>query len=322
MTADVDHGRAPRRPSASCSPSACGVRLRRVRRRRRLQVRAELTRSFNLFPGSPVRVLGVDVGQHRRHRRARGGATVEVHHAHRRRRRPARPTPRAIVVPASLLGERYVQLAAYTEGPAHGGRHASSRSTAPACPYEFDEVLERARGLRRRPRGHRGRAGSSTTSPRSSTGRASSSGAPSTRPARPSACCEDNDDELIALAVPAGRPQRDPGLPRPASSPRSPGLRRPRAHRGRRPRQHRRRAHRPGRVTARARRAARGQRRAARARHRDADPGRPDRPAQPRQRVAAGARQRRAVPPRRTRHRPRAQHAAAAGPAVRARADR
>jgi phospholipid/cholesterol/gamma-HCH transport system substrate-binding protein len=104
------------------------------------EVAAELTRSYNLFPGSPVRVLGVDVGRI---------VDLEVE--------PGRDTVRvvmridgevtipadasAIVIPESLLGERYVQLPAHTGGPAleAGAVIPVDRTT---IPYEFDEVLE------------------------------------------------------------------------------------------------------------------------------------------------------------------------------------
>jgi phospholipid/cholesterol/gamma-HCH transport system substrate-binding protein len=104
------------------------------------EVAAELTRSYNLFPGSPVRVLGVDVGRI---------VDLEVE--------PGRDTVRvvmridgdvtvpadasAIVIPESLLGERYVQLPAHTGGPAleAGSVIPVDRTT---IPYEFDEVLE------------------------------------------------------------------------------------------------------------------------------------------------------------------------------------
>jgi phospholipid/cholesterol/gamma-HCH transport system substrate-binding protein len=102
-------------------------------------VRAELTRSFNLFPGSPVKVLGVDVGQVADIIVPDGAETVEViMRIHDDVDIPADST--AFVVPASLLGERYVQLAAYTEGPrmADGAVIPVDRTQVP---YEFDEVM-------------------------------------------------------------------------------------------------------------------------------------------------------------------------------------
>jgi phospholipid/cholesterol/gamma-HCH transport system substrate-binding protein len=102
-------------------------------------VRAELTRSFNLFPGSPVKVLGVSVGQITDIVVPDGAETVEV------QMRidgdvdlPADSA--ATVVPASLLGERYVQLDAYTDGPRmeDDGLIPVDRTLVP---FEFDEVL-------------------------------------------------------------------------------------------------------------------------------------------------------------------------------------
>jgi virulence factor Mce-like protein len=102
-------------------------------------VRAELARSFNLFPGSPVKVLGVDVGTISDIVVPEGAEHVEVimridggHDI------PADTS--ATVVPASLLGERYVQLGAHTDGPVleDGATIPIDRSQ---IPFEFDEVL-------------------------------------------------------------------------------------------------------------------------------------------------------------------------------------
>ncbi|WP_052667944.1 MCE family protein [Nitriliruptor alkaliphilus] len=103
------------------------------------EVRAELTRSFNLFPGSPVKVLGVNVGQITDIVVPDGAQHVEVI----MRIDGDVDVPEdssAIVVPASLLGERYVQLGAYTEGTrmADGTVIPVERTVVP---FEFDEVL-------------------------------------------------------------------------------------------------------------------------------------------------------------------------------------
>jgi phospholipid/cholesterol/gamma-HCH transport system substrate-binding protein len=100
---------------------------------------AELTRSFNLFPGSPVRVLGVDVGQITDIEVPEGARTVQVHmRIEGDVDVPADST--ATVVPASLLGERFVQLSPYTAGPT-----IEDGATIPVdrtqVPFEFDEVL-------------------------------------------------------------------------------------------------------------------------------------------------------------------------------------
>jgi phospholipid/cholesterol/gamma-HCH transport system substrate-binding protein len=103
------------------------------------EVRAELTRSFNLFPGSPVKVLGVDVGKISDIEVPEGGEVVEViMRISGDVDLPADSS--ATVVPASLLGERYVQLDAYTDGP-----RMSDGTVIPVdrtqVPFEFDEVL-------------------------------------------------------------------------------------------------------------------------------------------------------------------------------------
>lgn len=104
------------------------------------EVTAQLTRSYNLFPGSPVRVLGVDVGRIADIRVEPGQPTVDV--VMRIDGGVQLPSDAgAIVVPESLLGERYVQLPAYTDGPAmEPGTVIPVDRTQ--VPYEFDEVLE------------------------------------------------------------------------------------------------------------------------------------------------------------------------------------
>jgi phospholipid/cholesterol/gamma-HCH transport system substrate-binding protein len=104
------------------------------------EVAAELTRSYNLFPGSPVRVLGVDVGRIVDLEVEPGRSTVKVlMRIDGDVDLPADAS--AIVVPESLLGERYVQLPAYTEGPRlEAGTVIPVERTS--VPFEFDEVLE------------------------------------------------------------------------------------------------------------------------------------------------------------------------------------
>jgi phospholipid/cholesterol/gamma-HCH transport system substrate-binding protein len=104
------------------------------------EVAAELTRSYNLFPGSPVRVLGVDVGRIVDLEVEPGRSTVQVI----MRIDEGIELPEdasAIVIPESLLGERYVQLPAYAGGPTlEPGSVIPVERTS--VPYEFDEVLE------------------------------------------------------------------------------------------------------------------------------------------------------------------------------------
>jgi virulence factor Mce-like protein len=103
------------------------------------EVRAELTRSFNLFPGSPVKVLGVNVGQIADIVVPDGARNVEVIMRIDADVDIPEDTT-AIVLPASLLGERYVQLGAYDGGPslADGALIPVERSQVP---FEFDEVM-------------------------------------------------------------------------------------------------------------------------------------------------------------------------------------
>jgi virulence factor Mce-like protein len=104
------------------------------------EIAAELTRSYNLFPGSPVRVLGVEVGRIVDLEVEPGRSTVKVlMRVDGDIDLPADAS--AIVVPESLLGERYVQLPAYDGGPRlEAGAVIPVERTS--VPYEFDEVLE------------------------------------------------------------------------------------------------------------------------------------------------------------------------------------
>lgn len=104
-----------------------------------MEVQAEFRRTFNLFPQSPVRVLGVKVGQVVSLETAPGSDVVTV-------------TMRldedvdlssdsdAVVLTASLLGERYVQLVdgEATDALEDGAVIPLERT---AVPFEFDEVL-------------------------------------------------------------------------------------------------------------------------------------------------------------------------------------
>lgn len=105
------------------------------------EVEVEFARTFNLFPGSPVRVLGVEVGSVKDLSVAPGDESVtatllidpdvEL---------PAEAS--ALIVPESLLGERYVQI----DPPYTGGETLAAGATIPrertSVPYEFDEVLD------------------------------------------------------------------------------------------------------------------------------------------------------------------------------------
>lgn len=103
-------------------------------------VTAELSRSYNLFPGSPVRVVGINVGTIADVEVPEGADTVKV----TMRIDEDVPLPAdatAVVVPEALLGERYIQLDAYEDGEEleDGAVIPLERTEVPA---EFDELLE------------------------------------------------------------------------------------------------------------------------------------------------------------------------------------
>jgi virulence factor Mce-like protein len=100
----------------------------------------ELARAHNLFTGSPVKVLGVEVGRVHSLTSAEGSEAVTA----RVRIDPEVAVPAdatAQVVQGTVLGERFIQLGpAYTEGP-----RLESGDTIPlertSVPAEFDELL-------------------------------------------------------------------------------------------------------------------------------------------------------------------------------------
>jgi phospholipid/cholesterol/gamma-HCH transport system substrate-binding protein len=100
---------------------------------------AMFTRAIQLFPAGRVRVLGVNVGHIDSIRNTNGGVevTFEIDSSDIQLPRDVQ----AAIVPASLLGERYVQLfPAYSGGPTlpNGATIPESRT---AVPVEPDEVL-------------------------------------------------------------------------------------------------------------------------------------------------------------------------------------
>jgi virulence factor Mce-like protein len=101
---------------------------------------AEFTRSYNLFPGSPVRVAGIEVGTIADVSVPEGGQHVEVELRIDQDHEIPEDTT-AIVVPETLIGERYIQLS-----PFEGGAALEDGATIPLdrtlVPFEFDEVLE------------------------------------------------------------------------------------------------------------------------------------------------------------------------------------
>ena len=106
------------------------------------QVTADFTQGIGLYPGSPVRVLGINIGKITNIRNR--GALVRIDmELNKGTRLPAEV--KAAIVPVSLLGERYIQFApVYTGGPrlAAGAVLPLSRTQVPV---EIDELL---RGLK------------------------------------------------------------------------------------------------------------------------------------------------------------------------------
>lgn len=104
-------------------------------------ISAEFQRGTGLYPGSPVRVLGIDVGTITSVRNVDGHVRVGM------QLEPGTKLPadaHATIVPLTLLGERYVQLGpSYDGGPrlADGDRIPLARTSVPA---EIDDLL---RGL-------------------------------------------------------------------------------------------------------------------------------------------------------------------------------
>jgi phospholipid/cholesterol/gamma-HCH transport system substrate-binding protein len=105
-------------------------------------VEAEFTRAFNLFEGSRVRVLGVDVGVIETVRVSPDSDTVHVAMEIHDEDIELPEDVNAIIAFDSLLGERHVAFdPPYTGGPAleSGAVIPLERTMAPS---EFDEVLE------------------------------------------------------------------------------------------------------------------------------------------------------------------------------------
>ncbi|MFN8019208.1 MAG: MlaD family protein [Acidimicrobiales bacterium] len=102
------------------------------------EVTAEFARGTGLYPGSPVRVAGIDVGKVAKVSNERGRVRVTM-----RLRRGARlpADARATIVPLTLLGERYVQLGpAWRSGPLlRDGAHIPLARTS--VPAEIDDLL-------------------------------------------------------------------------------------------------------------------------------------------------------------------------------------
>lgn len=105
------------------------------------EIQAQFPATFNLFPGSPVTVLGLEVGAIREIEVREGDRLVTVTMVIQDE--VLLPDGvNAVVVPDSLLGERYIQL----DPPYTGGESLAANTLIPIdrtmVPFEFDEVLE------------------------------------------------------------------------------------------------------------------------------------------------------------------------------------
>lgn len=104
-----------------------------------MEVQAEFRRTFNLFPQSPVRVLGVKVGQVVSLETSPGSdvvtVTMEVDEDVQ-----LSDDSSAVILTASLLGERYVQLVD-GDGETAIAEGALIPLDRTQVPFEFDEVL-------------------------------------------------------------------------------------------------------------------------------------------------------------------------------------
>lgn len=102
------------------------------------RIQAEFTRAVGVYPGAPVRVLGIDVGSITKVTPVEDRVVVTMD-VDQDTKLPADAT--ATIVPVSVLGERYVQLGpVYEGGPAlrPGTTIPVERTSVPA---EIDELL-------------------------------------------------------------------------------------------------------------------------------------------------------------------------------------
>ncbi len=105
-----------------------------------MDVQAEFRRTFNLFPQSPVTVLGVDVGEVVDIETSPGSEVVTVTMRIDEDVEVSRDSS-AVVLTSSLLGERYVQLVNGEEDEPLGPDTVIPIERT-HVPFEFDEVLE------------------------------------------------------------------------------------------------------------------------------------------------------------------------------------
>ncbi len=105
------------------------------------EVSAQFSRTYNLFEGSVVRVLGVDVGLISEvHTQPSDDFVTVTMVLDEDIQLPADVS--AVIVPAALLGERYVQLdPPFTGGDTAANGHVITLDKT-VVPSEFDEILE------------------------------------------------------------------------------------------------------------------------------------------------------------------------------------
>jgi phospholipid/cholesterol/gamma-HCH transport system substrate-binding protein len=105
-------------------------------------VTADFTQGIGLYPGSPVRVLGINIGKITNIRNRGPLVRVDMD-LNKGTRLPA--DVKAAIVPVSLLGERYIQFnPVYTGGPRLAA-NAVLPTSRTQVPVEIDELL---RGLK------------------------------------------------------------------------------------------------------------------------------------------------------------------------------
>ena len=106
-------------------------------------VSADFTQGIGLYPGSPVRVLGIKIGRITDVTNRGTLVRVDMHIDKRTTKLPA--NVKAAIIPVSLLGERYIQFdPVYTSGAAlNPGAHLPVSQTM--VPVEIDQLL---RGLK------------------------------------------------------------------------------------------------------------------------------------------------------------------------------
>ncbi|MCB1017944.1 MAG: MCE family protein [Acidimicrobiales bacterium] len=105
------------------------------------EVGADFRRAVNLYPGSPVRALGIEVGSITEVEN-RGDVVRVTMRIDEGTALPA--DARAVVVPVTVLGERYVQLSPVYDGGPRLAAGAVIPRERTQVPFEIDELL---RGL-------------------------------------------------------------------------------------------------------------------------------------------------------------------------------